>query len=178
MPACVRVGEHACAFCPHVLPIQSLRTVYRHTNLVARDWRRLSAFYEQVFGCTPVPPPRRHSGDWLARGTAVESAAMEGQHLRLPGHGDGGPTLEIYTYATMLDAPPPAANRCGYGHLAFEVDDVPATLAAVVSAGGAPHGGVVVHDVTGVGRLTFVYARDPEGNLLELQRWEVAGDRA
>jgi len=29
---------------------------YTHTNLVARDWRRLADFYIKVFGCTPVPP--------------------------------------------------------------------------------------------------------------------------
>lgn len=26
---------------------------YGHTNLIARDWRALSAFYQQQFGCTP-----------------------------------------------------------------------------------------------------------------------------
>jgi hypothetical protein len=26
--------------------------------------------------------------------------------------------------------------------------------------------------VAGVGRLVFVYASDPEGNLIELQKWE------
>ena len=29
---------------------------YIHTNIVAKDWRRLADFYIQVFGCTPVPP--------------------------------------------------------------------------------------------------------------------------
>ena len=26
---------------------------YVHTNIVARDWRRLAVFYQDVFGCTP-----------------------------------------------------------------------------------------------------------------------------
>ena len=31
---------------------------YVHTNLIARDWRRLAAFYESVLGCVPVHPER------------------------------------------------------------------------------------------------------------------------
>ncbi|MBI2892688.1 MAG: hypothetical protein HYY06_03995 [Deltaproteobacteria bacterium] len=58
------------------------------------------------------------------------------------------------------------------GHLAFEVDDPAAVIEAVVRAGGARLGEITAHDVPGVGRLTFAYARDPEGNVLEIQRWE------
>ena len=39
-----------------------------HTNLVARDWRRLARFYERVFGCTPVPPERDLAGQWVEDG--------------------------------------------------------------------------------------------------------------
>jgi len=28
-----------------------MTTRYAHTNLIARDWRRLAAFYESVFEC-------------------------------------------------------------------------------------------------------------------------------
>ena len=35
-----------------------MRARYAHTNLIARDWRRLSDFYVRVFGCVPVPPER------------------------------------------------------------------------------------------------------------------------
>lgn len=62
-------------------------------------------------------------------------------------------------------------NRYGLGHLAFRVEDVAATLAAVVAAGGGAAGDVSTAEVDGVGTLEFVYARDPEGNVLELQRW-------
>ena len=92
-------------------------------------------------------------------------------HLRLPGHGDNGPTLEIYTYTSLVPQTPPVANRIGYGHLAFTVEDVPETLRAVVAAGGSRLGDVVTVPVENVGTLQFTYARDPEGNLLELQHW-------
>jgi catechol 2,3-dioxygenase-like lactoylglutathione lyase family enzyme len=148
-----------------------VKAVYRHTNLIAWDWQRLSRFYQDVFGCTPVPPQRRQSGQWLADGTGVPDAALEGEHLRLPGCGEAGPTLEIYGYAEVLPRPEPAANRSGFGHLAFEVDDVAAACQVVFAAGGKPHGQVVRKAVPGVGLLTFTYVRDPEDNLIELQSW-------
>jgi len=144
---------------------------YAHTNLIARDWRRLARFYQTVFDCEPVPPERNQRGDWLSRGTGVADAALEGMHLRLPGHGSLGPTLEIYSYAAMEPKPAPAANREGYGHLAFEVDDVAACLAKIEAEGGRALGEVTRREVTGVGRLTFVYALDPEDNILEIQAW-------
>ncbi len=148
------------------------RCAFAHVNIVAADWRRLAEFYEQVFDCTPVPPRRRQKAPWLARCTGVEGAALEGVHLRLPGGGgESGPTLELFTYGESLEAPPARANRRGLAHLAFRVDDVTATLERVIVSGGAAVGQAVQAEVEGVGQLEVVYAVDPEGNILELQRW-------
>ena len=147
---------------------------FGHTNVIARDWRRLASFYETVFECIPVPPERDYSGDVAERGTGVPGAAFRGVHLRLPGLGPDGPTLEIYTYATNLDpAATPAANRVGWGHIAFVVDDVAAARTAVLEAGGRPlPGAEVVTTRTADGRrVTWCYLADPEGNLIELQSW-------
>lgn len=142
-----------------------------HVNVIAKDWRALSRFYQVVFGCVPVPPERRLSGAWLEAATGVPDAALEGEHMRLPGHGDGGPTLEIFSYKNNLDRPAPAANRLGLGHIAFEVADVHAALERVVAHGGRAIGQVQSADVPGKGKLTVVYAADPEGNIIELQAW-------
>ena len=147
---------------------------FGHTNVIARDWRRLASFYETVFECIPVPPERDYSGDVAERGTGVPGAAFRGVHLRMPGLGPDGPTLEIYTYATNLDpAATPAANRVGWGHIAFMVDDVAAARTAVLEAGGRPLPGAdVVTTRTADGRrVTWCYLADPEGNLIELQSW-------
>lgn len=146
-------------------------TRYIHTNLIAYDWEVLAKFYIRVFGCTPLEPRRDQRGEWLERGTAVQGAHLRGQHLRLPGCGDDGPTLEIYSYDEVVAQSRPVANRAGFGHIAFAVDDMASKLRAVIEAGGAAHGAVVTTQVDGVGRLTFTYARDPEGNLIELQAW-------
>jgi predicted enzyme related to lactoylglutathione lyase len=87
---------------------QTARTRYTHTNLVARDWRGLAAFYENVFGCVAVPPERDLQGEGLE---------------------------------------------------------------AVLAAGGSRLGEVVTFEVAGAGTITWTYARDPEGNIIELQSW-------
>jgi glyoxylase I family protein len=144
---------------------------YRHTNLIARDWMRLAGFYERVFGCTPVPPERRLEGEWLERASGVEGALLTGVHLRLPGCHRDGPTLEIFQYGTIVPQDLPVANRAGFGHIAFAVPDVDAALSAVVAEGGRALGEIVTHAIEAAGTICFTYARDPEGNILELQSW-------
>ena len=75
---------------------ENMKAKFKHTDIVAADWRRLARFYEEVFGCAPVPPERHLGGEWLSKGTGVENAQFSGVHLRLPGYGEEGPTLEIY----------------------------------------------------------------------------------
>ncbi len=150
----------------------SIKARYVHTNLVARDWRRLADFYIRVFGCRPVPPERRLEEPWVEKSTGVPGAAIHGMHLRLPGYGEDGPTLEIFQYNHLESGEKPAINRPGLAHLAFSVDDVAAALDEVLAAGGQQLGELVCVQVAGVGGLVFVYAADPEGNLIELQRWE------
>lgn len=144
---------------------------YVHTNLMARDWRRLVAFYCEVLGCVPKPPERDIAGEWIDRVAGLKNARLRGMHLRLPGFGEHGPTLEVFTYDQMEERPTPIANQPGYGHIAFAVDDVDAALREMVAAGGSVVGDVVTTHVDGVGTLRVVYARDPEGNIVELQNW-------
>jgi predicted enzyme related to lactoylglutathione lyase len=149
----------------------TIQARYVHTNLTARDWRRLARFYQDVLGCTPRPPERDLSGKWLDELTALDGAHLTGAHLALPGFGEGGPTLEIFGYDRMVEGSTPVVNEPGFGHLAFQVDDVDAALAAVQAAGGGAVGRVTTLEVKGAGTVRAVYARDPEGNILELQHW-------
>lgn len=146
-------------------------TRYVHTNLVARDWRRLAAFYRDVFDCVTVPPERTLEGKSLGRAVGLEGARLRGVHLRLPGHGDTGPTLEIFQYDSLSERPLPHADTPGYGHLAFAVDDVSEVAARVLSHGGSALGERAEIEVDGAGCVTCQYLRDPEGNILEIQSW-------
>jgi len=145
---------------------------YAHTNLIARDWRRLAAFYVEHFGCSAVPPERNFSGPDLEAGTAIPGAALSGVHLRLPGHGDDGPTLEVFTYSEVAESLPPRVNRAGYGHLAFQVDSVADARGKVVAAGGTCVGEIVTLTTATGSKVTWCYVTDPEGNILELQSWK------
>ena len=149
-----------------------MNCIYRHTNIVARDWRKLSQFYETVFDCVRVPPERDLAGSWLEKGTGVAGAELSGVQLRLPGHGDTGPTLEIFQYSENEEKLPPAANREGICHLAFEVDNVAEAMEEVLANGGHKVGEVTSFDVEGIGTISFVYIADPEGNMIEIQAFD------
>src|SRR5262245_19923433 len=114
---------------------------FGHVNLTGADWRRLAAFYTDLFGCTVVPPERDYRGADLDAATGLPGAHLTGAHLRLPGHGESGPTIEIYQYDTVEGGRPPKVDRAGWGHVAFQVPDVTAALEAVQAAGGGRVGG-------------------------------------
>jgi predicted enzyme related to lactoylglutathione lyase len=144
---------------------------YVHTNLVARDWRQLADFYIKVFGCKPLPPERDLRGQWLDRAVNIEDAHITGVHLLLPGYTDG-PTLELFQYDKETQTNRPRPNTPGFGHLAFSVSDVQETADRIIGMGGDWVGNLTKIDIDGVGTLVFAYMRDPEGNILEIQRHE------
>jgi len=148
-----------------------MKAKYKHTNIVARDWRKVAEFYERSFGCEPVPPERAAVGEWVERCTGVPGAEVHGVHLRLPGYGDDGPTLEIFQYNRTEHRPATAINRLGLAHLAFEVDDVEVARDEIITAGGKCVGELVTVEIHGAGTITLIYMADPEGNIIELQKW-------
>jgi predicted enzyme related to lactoylglutathione lyase len=151
------------------MPVISAK--YVHTNLIARDWRKLADFYQSLFGCTTMPPERDLSGDKLEAGTGIPGARLQGAHLRLPGYGAKGPTLEIFTYNIFKDQNATAVNNRGFGHIAFSVDDVSKAQKAVLDAGGKKVGEIVTLQIAAGAKVTWCYVTDPEGNILELQSW-------
>ncbi|WP_340202125.1 VOC family protein [Ascidiimonas sp. W6] len=144
---------------------------FAHTNIVSANWKELAAFYVKSFNCKIVPPIRKQSGKWLEKGTVLKNAQLEGTHLLLPGYGKNGPTLEIYQYKHIENQNFVAPNKRGFGHIAFEVENVELVLQNLKANGGKACGEITKREIEGVGEITFVYARDPEGNLIELQSW-------
>jgi predicted enzyme related to lactoylglutathione lyase len=148
----------------------TIQAKYAHTNIIAKDWRALASFYTEVIGCVPVPPERDLSGEPVERGTGIPGVHLRGVHLRLPGRGADGPTLEIFSYEPMVEGGVKAVNRPGLGHLAFLVDDVEAARTEVLAHGGSIVGEVVTTPVGDSGHfIQWCYVTDPEGNILELQ---------
>jgi predicted enzyme related to lactoylglutathione lyase len=144
---------------------------YVHTNIISSNWKKLAEFYINVFNCKEIPPERELSGSWLDNGTGVKNARLKGIHLLLPGYGNDGPTLEIFEYNQILDRETPKANRKGLGHIAFHVDDIQAIVDMVINKGGKQVG-EIVQTIINNRILSFVYLTDPEGNIIEVQRWD------
>ena len=149
-----------------------MKARYKHTNIVAKNWKLLSDFYSDIFGCEFIPPKRELAGDWLDKGSGVKNAKFEGVHLKMPGYGENGPTLEIFQYSDFEDLKPGPANRRGLGHLSFEVDDVDAFYKRILAKGGKSIAQVTTKEIENIGTITFVYVCDPEGNIIELQSWK------
>nr|WP_319488672.1 VOC family protein [uncultured Caproiciproducens sp.] len=146
---------------------------YVHTNVIAKDVNKLINFYKTVLHCKSIDETRDLRGDWLDRLTGLNGAHITGEHLLLPGYGTDHPTLEIFSYDTLKEIIPAEINRPGIAHLAFEVNDVETTLEEIIHAGGSAVGELVTASYPKDLDAVFVYARDPEGNILELQSWKL-----
>ena len=144
---------------------------YVHTNIVAKDWRKLARFYVKVFGCKKVHPERNMKGKWLRNLTNIDGVHIKGIHLKLPGC-DNGPTLEIFSYNKLLERNfPSQINEKGYAHIAFKVDNIQEYIGLILNNGGSFYGEVSETKIDKVGHLNVVYMRDPEENIIELQHW-------
>jgi lactoylglutathione lyase len=126
-----------------------------HVGIVVLDLPRLTAWYCDVFGL---------EREFATRLSAID---LDIEMLRHPAHGYRLELLhrpESRSGAKPAD-PAAAALAAGYGHIAFNVDDLAATFAAVVAAGASPVMAPQQSPEPGV-RMAFV--ADPEGNLIEL----------
>lgn len=147
-----------------------------HVSITAKDMTRLREFYEKALGFVVSRPERGFSGAWLGKGTGVPGAGIKRVHLRLPG-GDGA-HLEIIEYAGVIeDSTPPAANRAGLRHVAFETEsagEIARLRDRIIRNGGGDLGEISEKEIDGLGTVTFVYMTDPEGNIIELLNWRTS----
>ena len=146
---------------------------FAHTNIIGTNWKVLVEFYINTFDCKIVPPIRKQSGEWLENAIGLKNAKLEGAHLLLPGYREKGPTLEIFQYENVEKQESIAPNKRGFGHIAFEVENVQETLNILLKNGGSISGEITKKVIKGVGEITFIYDRDPEGNLVQLQNWKI-----
>lgn len=138
-----------------------------HVSLTARNADELSGFYKKVFGLVARRPPKRLSGEMVYRGNGLPDNDIYSIWLNLP-LGDE-PFLEIMEYTTTVERGFPAVNDPGYGHLAFEVPDLYQTIEEVKRFGGSLQGEVTNFGTEERPHL-IIYARDSEGNILELEQ--------
>ncbi len=92
--------------------------------------------------------------------------------MLLPGYDIDGPTLEIFEYNENIGNSGKKINLEGFGHIAFTVEDVEQRLNILLEHGGSAVGELIDAEIDGVGKITVVYAKDPEGNIIEIQKWD------
>ena len=148
-----------------------LKIKYVHANIVAKNWRKLADFYIKVFGCTIVPPIRYYTGKELDSAVKINQTTLRGIHLRLPGYNKSGPTLEIFSYKPSLKNQNRKVNTPGITHLAFEVNDVRKQYKRVIANSGKKVGEIITLKRSDGMKVTWCYVKDPEGNMIELQKW-------
>jgi len=145
---------------------EHLKMRFAHLSIVARDANMLAAFYRSVFGCRDRRPSTTLSGETVSRGNGVQNSEICSIWLTLPGV--EGPFLEIHEYSETRDRPRPSVNEPGYGHIAFEVDDIRAVRDAIKRDGGQDQGELIELGTADASFLA-IYMRDPEGNVIELE---------
>ncbi len=162
----------------------------RHVGLVVRDLPRMAEFYQQALGLR-VAVEARESGQPLDtllphpdREGAPDSAGrpdpggVRVRTVKMAAGFSDGPMLELLSFeAPPWDGAPearPPFHRPGFTHLAFTVNDLDRVIAAVEQAGGFC---LSPPQRSADGRVRLVFARDPEGNLLELVGEEPARER-
>ena len=149
----------------------TVKIKYVHTNIVAKNWEKLADFYIKVFGCKIVPPIRHYTGKDLDSAVKIEGVKLNGIHLRLPGYNKMGPTLEIFSYFPPLKKQNRKVNTPGITHLAFEVCDVNNAHKKAIKNGGKKVGKIITLKRSDGKEVTWCYVKDPEGNMIELQKW-------
>jgi catechol 2,3-dioxygenase-like lactoylglutathione lyase family enzyme len=142
-----------------------------HVNINAKDWKKVAAFYEEVFGCTQIPPQKEIAGEFASDLTGMDGARIEGISLAFPGD-KNGVQLEIFQYNVQDDSAPGTINMTGLGHIAVEVDDVTKTTEKLLAAGGSYVGKQVRRTYLDKPDLQIHYVKDCEGNIIELMGWK------
>ena len=144
-----------------------------HINIVVADLERAAHFYETVFGFRRGFAAQLH-GAWIETVTGLKGARAECLFLE---SNDGDARLELIRYdAPDIEQSPfdPLPNERGLRHLAFQVEDIDATLEKVRALGIAPISDPVEVPflVADLGVKRLAYFHDFDGTLVEVAAYQ------
>jgi catechol 2,3-dioxygenase-like lactoylglutathione lyase family enzyme len=135
-----------------------------HTSFTVSNLDRSIAFYRDCFGFevtskAPRDPSRTE------RLMGVPGAHVVIAYVRAPGH-----SLELIEYLGPESKSKVESRSCDTGafHIAFNVSDLDAALAACRSHGALPVGDSITVDAGPNTGMRTCFVRDPDGILLEL----------
>ncbi|MBK48329.1 MAG: bleomycin resistance protein [Acidobacteria bacterium] len=134
-----------------------------HTSFTVSDLDRSIAFFSEVLGFEMVNRAQRDP-KLISSITGVPGADIEVAYIQGPGH-----RLELIQYHGPSERSQVDSRPCdsGFAHVAYDVDDVDAAVAA-----SAPHQVLPIGEVTMIDKgpnagRKVVYLRDPDGVTIE-----------
>jgi glyoxylase I family protein len=143
---------------------------FRHVAVVANDLRKLVDFYTQILGFEVKRRYEVKSADFQ-NGIGVPGAEATGVHLTMP---NSDVELEMFQFTAPLmnfSRSPLPANQPGYRHMALVVDNLQDAYLELKTKGipflSEP---ITFKEPKEVAGFQFVYFRDPEGNIVELNQ--------
>ncbi len=134
-----------------------------HTSFTVSDLERSVAFFRDCLGFEVTSmAPRDPSA--IERVTGVPGADIMVAYVRGPGH-----SLELIEYLGPEDRDHVRPRSCdtGFAHIAFDVDDLGAVMAAVADYGVAPVGKVITVNAGPNKGGRIAYLRDWDGVTME-----------
>jgi catechol 2,3-dioxygenase-like lactoylglutathione lyase family enzyme len=138
-----------------------------HVAISTPDLDRLSGFYVDVLGCEVVMNTSWRDREIIDRIIGLDRSAARQIMLKA-----GNAYLELFEYESPAGrTADPSRNPAdhGYTHFALDVVDIDAECARLAGLGMTFHTSPPTTDELGNARLRAVYARDPDGNIVELQ---------
>ncbi|MCB1744074.1 MAG: VOC family protein [Gammaproteobacteria bacterium] len=134
-----------------------------HTSFTVRDLDRSVAFFRDALGFEVTSKAPRDPAA-IAHITGVQGAGVLIAYVRGPDH-----SLELIEYTAPPERGQVQSRPCdvGFAHLAFDVDDVDAAIAASRAHGFEPINPPYVIDKGPNTGARVVYLRDPDGITIE-----------
>ena len=140
---------------------------FRHVALVVRDLDRMVEFYTTVLGLK-LKRTFEIESEEFRKGIGIKDAKAKGAHLMVP---DSNVEIELFQFNQSVNEETSVANMTGYRHIAFIVDDLKHSFEILEENGikffSEP---ITVTEPESVKGFQFVYFRDPEGNIIELNK--------
>lgn len=136
----------------HYRKLENSDFTYATVIINSNNPEPLSLFYQNTFGAIPL----EMDSDW----NYIESKSV--YTLRTPGYHGEGPKLTILK-TTKPKSEVSEANDLGYAHICFESDDIPGLIKKIQN-----NGGKIISHFDDLEKVPAVYAKDPDGNVLEI----------
>lgn len=138
-----------------------------HVAICTPDLDRLAAFYTDVIGFDEAMATSWSDRPLIDRMIGLTGSAARQVMLRA-----GNAYLELFEYTspepTPADPDRNPANH-GYTHFCLDVTDIDAEYERLSAKGMSFHSPPPTRDEMSGGPIRAIYARDPDGNIVELQ---------